>query len=112
MPSHSYLALAGAIIFELIGISFLQASQQFTRPGFSIAAIVTQGAAMYLFSIALRTIPVGVAYAMWCGLGIALIAGISFAIFKQQMDFPAVLGISLIAIGAVLITGFSQTKLH
>jgi len=112
MNLYSCLALAGAIILELIGISFLQSSQQFTRPLYSIATVLTQAVTMYLLSIALKTIPVGMAYAMWCGLGIALVTGISFTIFKQRLDFPAVLGISLIAIGSVLITGFSQSKLH
>lgn len=112
MNLFSCLALGGAIIFELIGISFLQASQQFSRPWYSIAALLIQAAAMYFFSVALKTIPVGIAYAMWCGLGIALITTLSFTVFKQNMDVPAIVGICLIAIGAILITGFSHSKLN
>src|SRR5690349_20541270 len=112
MNLQAFLALIAAIVFELIGISCLQSSEQFTIPLQSIAMVVTQALALYLLSIALKTIPIGMAYAMWCGLGITLVTGVSFVVFQQKMDVPALLGISLIAIGSVLIMGFSQSSLN
>lgn len=112
MNLHPYVALAGAIFFELIGTSFLQASQQFSRPFHSVATVVSFAMAIYLLSIAIKTIPVGIAYATWSGIGIALITGVGLFIFKQKLDLPALVGIAFITVGAVLITGFSQSKLH
>jgi small multidrug resistance pump len=108
----AYLALSGAIIFELIGTAALQASQHFSRPFASGITVASFAIAVYLLSIALKSIPVGIAYAAWCGIGIALVTGIGFVIFKQKMDFPALLGILLITIGSVVIMGFSHTKIN
>jgi small multidrug resistance pump len=106
MNFHSYLALAGAIIFELIGTFALQASHQFTRPLQTALSIGSFIVAMYLLSLALKTIPVGIAYSIWSGIGIILIAALSVVIFKQKIDFTAILGIALIATGAMLVNGF------
>jgi small multidrug resistance pump len=61
---------------------------------------------MYLLSLALKTIPVGIAYSIWSGIGIILIAAFSVVIFKQKIDFMTVVGIGLIATGAMLVNGF------
>ena len=112
MNLHPYVALAGAIFFELIGTSLMQASHQFSRPFYSVATCLSFAGAIYLLSIAIKTIPVGIAYAAWSGVGIALITGVGLFIFKQKLDLPALVGIAFITIGAVLITGFSQSKLN
>lgn len=111
MNSFPYLALAGAILFELIGTLFLQSSHHFSRPLATAVTVISYVIATYLLSISLKTIPVGIAYATWSGVGIALITGVGFIIFKQRMDLPALIGIAFIAIGSILITGFSQSRL-
>ena len=78
-----YFILMLAVLAETIGTTALQASQQFSRPLPSIIVVVAYGAAFYLLAIALRTFPVGVAYAMWSGMGIVFIAIIGFAVGKR-----------------------------
>ncbi|PRY26552.1 small multidrug resistance pump [Aliiruegeria haliotis] len=111
MPAH-ILALIGAIIAEVIGTASLQASQQFTRPLPSALVVLGYGAAFYLLSLALNVIPVGIAYAIWSGLGTVLIALLGVAVFGQRLDLPAVLGLALIIAGVVIIQVFSSTSTH
>lgn len=111
MPVH-YLYLLLAVIAETVGTSALQASQQFTRLTPSIIVVVAYAAAFYLLSLTLRTMPVGIMYAMWSGLGIVLIALIGFAVFGQKLDWPAILGVALILAGIVVIHLFSKTAGH
>ncbi|MGV6811025.1 MAG: DMT family transporter [Brevirhabdus sp.] len=111
MPVH-YLYLLLAVIAETVGTSALQASQQFTRLTPSIIVVVAYAAAFYLLSLTLRTMPVGIMYAMWSGLGIVLIALIGFAVFGQKLDWPAILGMALILAGIVVIHLFSKTAGH
>ncbi len=108
MPPH-VIALIGAIVAEVIGTSALQASQQFTRIGPSLVAIVGYGASLYLLAIALRTIPVGIAYAIWSGLGVVLISLVGLVMFGQKLDLAAVLGLSLIIAGVVVLQVFSTS---
>lgn len=110
MNLSAYLALAGAITLELIGTALLQASEHFTRPLYGIISVLSFILAIFLLSVALKTIPVGIAYATLSGIGIAIIAAIGFVIFKQKLDTPALVGITFIAIGSVLIGGFSQSS--
>jgi small multidrug resistance pump len=109
MKLYPYAALIIAILFEIVGTLFLQASQQFSKPVPTVAMAVSYMASIYFLSLSLKTIPVGVAYATWNGVGIAIIALSSFFIFKQKFDTPALIGIALISTGVVLISGFSQT---
>ncbi len=111
MPSH-VLALIGAIIAEVIGTSALQASQQFTRPLPSLVVVLGYGAAFYLLSVALKVIPVGVAYAIWSGLGVVLISLLGLVVFGQKLDLPAIVGIGLILAGVVTIQLFSGSAHH
>lgn len=108
----SYLALGLAIILEVIGTSALQASQQFTRPVPTTITVVTYLGAFYFLSLALKMIPVGIAYAIWSGVGIVLISCVGLFLFKQKLDFPAVLGLLLIIAGVLVINLFSQTVTH
>lgn len=107
-----YLFLALAIISEVIGSGFLNASQQFTKPIPAAVTVVAYGLCFYFLSIALKTIPLGTAYAIWGGLGIVLTAIISVVVFKQSIDLPAILGITLIVAGVVVLNFFSKSMSH
>jgi small multidrug resistance pump len=107
-----YLYLAIAIISEVIGSSFLNASSQFTKLIPSTIVIVAYVAAFYFFALALKYIPLGVAYAIWGGLGIVLTCIVSVVVFKSKFDLPAVIGIVLIVSGVIVLNFFSKTNSH
>ncbi len=107
-----YLYLSIAIIAEVIGTSALKASEEFTKLGPSILVIVGYGAAFYFLSLVLKTIPIGIAYAIWAGMGIVLIAIVGAMFFKQIPDVPAIIGMVLIVSGVVVINVFSKTVSH
>ena len=106
------LLLIIAIACETIGTTALQASQQFSRLGPSIIVVVAYAAAFYFLALSLKHFPVGIAYAIWSGLGIVFIAIIGFVAFGQRLDLPAILGISLILIGILIVNLFSSTASH
>ncbi|MDF0599439.1 SMR family transporter [Psychromarinibacter sp. C21-152] len=108
----TYLYLVLAVAAETIGTTALQASQQFTRLVPSVVVAVAYAVAFYLLALALRTIPVGVAYAIWSGLGIVFIAIIGYVAFGQRLDLPAILGIAMILGGILVIHLFSATAPH
>lgn len=108
----SYLFLLGAIIFETLATSALKSSEQFTKLVPSLLAIVGYILAFYLLSMTLKTIPVGVAYAIWAGVGIVLISIVGIFAFKQIPDLPAILGMILIIAGVLVINLFSKTAVH
>lgn len=108
----TYLPLAVAIIFEVAGTSALQASQQFTKPLPTILMGLCYLAAFYFLSLALKTIPVGMAYAIWSGLGVVLISVIGLIFFNQKLDLPAIAGIACIVIGVLIINLFSKSIGH
>ncbi len=104
--------LGAAILFETIGTTALQASQQFSRLGPSILVVLAYGVSFYLLALVLKYIPVGVAYAVWSGLGICFIAAIGYFVFGQRLDLPAVIGILLIITGILVINLFSNSAMH
>ncbi|MDA7429800.1 SMR family transporter [Primorskyibacter aestuariivivens] len=110
MPA--YLALILAVAAETIGTTALQASQQFSKLVPSIIVVLAYGVAFYLLALSLRVIPVGVAYALWSGLGILFIAVIGFVVFDQRLDWPAILGMGMIVAGIAVMQLFSQTVTH
>lgn len=110
MKSHLFLALA--IMSEICGTSAIKASDGFTKPVPSVIAIVSLGVAFYLLSLVVRVIPVGVTYAIWSGAGIALISLIGWLFFKQALDFAAILGITPIIVGVVVLSLFSSVSVH
>jgi small multidrug resistance pump len=113
MPSlTTYAPLLTAIVLEVVGTSALQASKQCTRPGPTALMAVCYAGAFYFLSIALRTIPVGVAYAIWSGLGIVLITAIGYFAFRQKLDAPALVGLGLIIAGVAIINLYSKTIKH
>ena len=99
--SLAYLHLCFAIIFEIIATSLLQRSEQFTRLMPSAFTILFYAAAFYFLSLSLRVMPVGVAYAIWSGVGIVLISLIGWVFFKQKLDLAAMIGIAFIVEGGV-----------
>ncbi|MDM5147068.1 SMR family transporter [Candidatus Persebacteraceae bacterium Df01] len=108
----AYLYLSIAIIAEVIGTSALKASEEFTKLWPSLLVIISYGASFYFLAIVLRTIPVGIAYAIWAGLGVVLIAIVGMMAFKQTPDFPAIIGMALIVLGVAIINLFSKSISH
>lgn len=108
----TYGSLAVAITLEVVGTTFLQQSQQFTRAVPTALMAVCYLAAFYLLSIALRTLPVGIAYGIWSGLGIVLVSAVGVVVFKQTLDLAAVLGLGLIIAGVVVVNVFSNSVSH
>ena len=108
----NFLFLGIAIIFEIIATSALKKSEEFTKLIPSIITIVGYCGAFYFLSFAIRTIPIGIAYAIWSGVGIVLITIIGAIFFKQTPDLPAIIGLSLILIGVTVINVFSKTTGH
>ncbi len=108
----AYFFLFLAIVSEVLGTTALTASQQFTKPVPSVLTVLGYGLAFYCFSFSLKAIPVGVAYAIWGGVGIVLVTLIGFFYFKQRLDLPALAGIALIVIGVLVMQLFSKTVTH
>ena len=111
MPAH-VVALIGAILTEVIGTTALHASQQLTRLVPTSVMVVAYAISIYLLSLAMKTIPVGIAYAIWSGLGMVLITLIGFKVFGQRLDAPALIGLTLIVTGVVVIQLFSSAGNH
>ncbi|MGR4070194.1 DMT family transporter [Halomonas sp. LR3S48] len=110
MMAFIYLALA--IVAEVVATSALKATDGFTRLGPSLVVVVGYFIAFFMLSLVLRTIPVGIAYAIWAGLGIVLVAMVGAVVYGQRPDLPAVLGIGLIITGVVVIQLFSRVSAH
>jgi len=108
----TYIYLAIAIIAEVAATSALKASEEFTRLFPSIIVVVGYGIAFYFMTLVIRVIPIGITYAVWSGLGIVLVAVVSFFLYKQTLDIPAMIGIALIVSGVVVINVFSKTFSH
>lgn len=105
-----YLILA--IAFETIGTTTLKTSEGFTRLWPSVVTLICFFAALFLLSLVLRALPVGVTYAIWSGLGIVLISAIGWVAFGQRLDLAAILGMGLIIAGIVVMQVFSNTAGH
>lgn len=108
----AYLYLSIAIIAEVIGTSALKASEEFTKLYPSLVVAVGYGVAIYFMSLVLKTIPIGITYAIWSGVGIVLITLAGVLLYKQVPDTPAMIGMALIISGVVVIHLFSKTVSH
>ena len=108
----TFVYLILAIAAEVIATSALKASVGFTRPLPSLLVVGGYGVAFYLLSLVLRTLPVGITYAIWAGLGIVLVTLVGIMVFGEKPDLPAVLGISLIVAGVVTLQVFSKMNVH
>lgn len=110
--TKNWLFLAVAILSEVAATSALKASEGFTKLWPSLLVIAGYAVAFYFLALTLRTIPVGVAYAVWSGVGIVLISAIGWFLFDQKLDAPAVVGITLIISGVVVLNLFSKSQAH
>ena len=113
MPATSpYLILIAAVVAEVIATSALKASDGLTRLRPTLVVVVGYAIAFWLLSLTLSRIPTGIAYAIWSGLGVVLIAIIGRVFFNQRLDFPAMLGLGLILAGVAVINLFSKSVAH
>jgi len=103
-----YLYLAAAIVVEVIGTSLLKVSDGFSKLWPSVATIVSYTTAIVLLSFAVKVIPVGVAYAIWAGVGVALITLIGWVVFNEELSPAALSGIVLIVAGVVVLQVFGE----
>ena len=104
-----YFYLALAVLGEVIGTSFLKATEDFTKLWPSLIVVLGYGAAFYFLTLSLKVIPVGIAYATWSGIGIVLVTAISIFLYKQVPDWPAIIGMAMIIGGVVIMQLFSKT---
>lgn len=107
-----YIYLALAIVAEVVATSALKASHGFSNLVPSILVVIGYAIAFFLLSLVLKTMNIGVAYAIWAGLGIVLVAVAGALFFNQMPDLPAVIGMILIIAGVVVINLFSKTVSH
>lgn len=114
MPSmlSAYGALALAIVFEVTATTLLHRSEQFTRLLPTVGMALFYVLSFYLLSQSLRILPLGLAYAVWCGFGIVLTAGVGVVLLGQGLDFFAVLGIAMIIGGVLVLNLLSNTGGH
>lgn len=110
--TRNYIILLLAVACEVTATTALARSENFTRLVPTLITVVGYGLAFWLLSFPLRTIPTGVVYAIWSGMGIVLISAVSWLWFRQSLDLPALLGISLILLGVVIVNVFSSTMSH
>lgn len=109
---HPYLSLGIAIVSEVIATSALRAADGFTRLVPSVVVVVGYALAFLFLSITLKSIPVGVAYAIWSGLGIVLISVVAYFVYGQSLDLPAIIGMALILAGVLVLNLFSKSTAH
>ena len=109
---QAWLPLALAIVAEVIGTSALKASAGFSRLWPSLVVVAGYGTAFYFLSLALRQIPVGIAYAVWSGVGTVLITLIGVLAFRQKIDAAGMLGIALIITGVLVLNLWSRSGAH
>lgn len=107
-----WLILVLAIVCEVIGTAALKSSDGVTRLVPSIIMTVSYGAAIFLLSLVLKTIPMGIGYGLWSGIGIILITMVGWVFYQQPLDIAALIGIGFICIGVVIIQVFSQSVMH
>ncbi|RQO67416.1 QacE family quaternary ammonium compound efflux SMR transporter [Pedobacter sp. KBW06] len=107
-----FIYLFVAITAEVIATSALKASEQFSKLIPSLIVIAGYMIAFYFLSLTLRTMQVGIAYALWSGVGIVLVSAAGYFLYQQKLDLPAILGISLIILGVIVINVFSKSASH
>lgn len=111
MPNTPWVLLTIAIVAEVIATSSLKLSDGFTRMWPSVVVVAGYGISFYCLSVTMRSIPIGVIYALWSGLGVVLITLVGWLVFKQHLDLPALIGISLIIAGVVIMNVWSKSTL-
>lgn len=106
----NWLILFIAIVAEVIATSALKSSEGFTKPIASIVVVLGYMIAFYCLSLTLKTIPVGIAYAVWSGVGIVLITTVAWIVFDQKLDVWGIVGIALIMSGVLVLNLLSKTS--
>ena len=109
---NGHLALVIAICMEVIATSALASIQGLTKPLPLLAVIVGYVSSFYMLAIVVKTIPIGIAYAIWSGMGIVLVTLVSVVIYRQKPDMAAIAGMGMIVAGVVTIQLFSSMKPH
>ncbi|PZO11186.1 MAG: QacE family quaternary ammonium compound efflux SMR transporter [Burkholderiales bacterium] len=109
---NAWMILGLAIVAEVIGTTALKASESFTRLVPSLIVVVGYGVAFYCLSLVLKSVPVGIAYAVWSGLGIVLITAVAWLLYGQRIDLAGVIGMGLIIAGVVVLNVFSKASVH
>ncbi|CAB3758159.1 Multidrug transporter EmrE [Paraburkholderia solisilvae] len=110
LPPYALLAIA--IVAEVIATSALRASAGFTRWLPAVVVVLGYGVSFYMLSLTLKSIPVGIVYAIWSGVGIVLITLVALVVYRQVPDLPAVAGLGLIVAGVVVLNLFSKMQAH
>lgn len=108
----NYLYLVLAIVSEVVGTTFLKQAEGFTRLVPSIVTMVAYAITFYFLSLTLKTIPTGIAYAIWSGVGIVLITTVAWLFNGQKLDAAAIVGMALIVAGVLVMNLFSKTVTH
>ncbi|WP_442793778.1 MULTISPECIES: SMR family transporter [unclassified Paracoccus (in: a-proteobacteria)] len=108
----TYAILMTAITLEVVGTTFLQRSEQFTRLLPTLMTGICYAGSFYFLSLVLRHMPLGLAYAIWSGLGIVLVSVIGLVVFGQKLDLAAIIGLGLIVAGVVVVNLFSGSVTH
>ncbi|MEH6565800.1 MAG: SMR family transporter [Halopseudomonas sp.] len=109
---NHWVYLATAIVSEVIATSALKASEGFSKPLPTALVVVGYVVSFYFLALTLKTIPVGIAYAIWSGVGIVLISLVAWLLYRQELDLPALLGMGMIMAGVMVINLFSKTAGH
>lgn len=112
MNSTAYLYLGIAIVAEVAATTALKSSAGFSRLWPSVAVVVGYAVAFYFLALTLKTLPTGIAYAIWSGVGIVLISLLGWQVHRQTLDLPALLGMGLIMAGVLVINLFSKSAAH
>lgn len=107
-----WIFLSVAIVSEVIATSALKATGEFTRLLPSVIVVIGYLSSFYFLTLTLRTIPIGIAYAIWSGVGVSLITLVGWVVYKQMLDIPAYIGIALIVAGVVVLNVFSKAVPH
>jgi small multidrug resistance pump len=108
----NYLMLAIAIVAEVCATTAMKQSDGFTRMPWTVIAVIGYGVAFYFLALTLRTIPTGIAYAIWSGVGIVLISIAAWAFQGQKLDAAAMIGMALIVTGVIVMNAFSSASAH
>ena len=108
----NWLILGIAIVGEVIATSALKASEGFTRLVPSLLVVIGYSVAFYCLSLTLKVIPVGVTYAIWSGVGVVLVSIAGWVFYKQSLDIPSVIGISLIVAGVIILNIYTKIAEH
>jgi small multidrug resistance pump len=107
-----YLYLSFAIVAEVVATSALKSAEGFTKFAPSLIVVLGYGLAFYFLSLTLRSIPVGIAYAIWSGVGVVLVSLLGWIFYGQGLDMPALIGMALIIAGVIVINTYSAAVSH